>query len=199
MSAAIKSTKENKQRAVAMAVLEVIEKEGLLGVTHSKVSRKSGVSRAWIYEYIGQDKNAFIEFAADTIASQLTRIKMRLPDNKAELEKQLSEGLDFLFDSVMSDPVVIKLYFRFRGTANPIGKVIAKYEKQWLAGATKSSVKTLGLSSEQASLLAELALTLRLGFAHGLATSDAPGDARARAEKIFGYIHGMVAGVGESE
>ncbi len=175
-----------------MAVLEVIEKEGLLGVTHSKVSRKSGVSRAWIYEYIGQDKTAFIEFAADTIASELARIKMKLPDDKEQLEKQLKEGLDFLFDSVLKDPVVIKIYFRFRGTANPLGQVIAKYEKQWLSAAAKSSVKTLGLSLEEAKLLAELAFTLRLGFAHNLATSDSPALARARAEKIFESIHGLV-------
>ena len=57
MSAATASTKlrrsENKEAkglAVSIAILEIIESEGLLGVTHSKVARKSKVSRAWIYQ-----------------------------------------------------------------------------------------------------------------------------------------------------
>lgn len=40
-----KNPKEEKQLAVSLAVLEVIEAHGLLGVTHSKVARKAGVSR----------------------------------------------------------------------------------------------------------------------------------------------------------
>jgi len=193
---AAKSTKEQKQIAVSMAVLEVIEKDGIIGMTHSKVARKSGVSRAWIYEYVGKEKNAFIEYAAESIASYFSRIKMNLPDTKEKLQLQLKDGIQFLFDSATNDPVIIKLYFRFRGTANPIGEVIRKYEKQWLNAATKSVTKSLGLPAEQAALFAELMLTLRLGFAHNLATSGKPAEARARTEKIFEFLHGMMIGIG---
>lgn len=195
MSAARLNTKEDKQFAVSAAILEVIEKDGLTGVTHSKVSRKSKVSRAWIYEYIGKEKTALIEFAAEVFASHFARTKLTdLPKTKEELESRLKDGMDFLFNSVELSPVIIKLYFRFRGTDNPIGQVIQKYEKQWLGSASKTLVQLLGMPQEQALMLVELMLTLRLGFAHRLATSSKPKESRERAQKIFSYIHSMLSG-----
>ncbi len=193
MSGTSKSTKEEKQIAVSKAVLELIEVDGLNGVTHSKVNRRSGVSRAWIYEYIGKDKNAFIEFAAETLASHFARIDLELPANKEQLSLRLNDAVNFVFDSVAKDPVLIKLYFRFRGAKNPLGQVIKKYEKKWLNNAIKSLIDILGLSVEQAALAAEFALTLRLGFAHRYATSENPQNSREQAEKIFEFVHGMMS------
>lgn len=187
-----KSNKEIKRLAVSIAILEVIESDGLLGVTHSKISRKSNVSRAWIYEYIGNEKSALIEFGADVFAGHMARVALvELPKTKESLHLQMKEGVGFLFDSVEQNPLIIKLYFRFRGTANPVGKVIQKYEKQWLENATKTIVAILGLSNDQASLLAEAMLTLRLGFAHRVATSSDVKKSRERAETIFNLIQAM--------
>ena len=187
-----KSNKEIKQLAVSIAILEVIESDGLLGVTHSKISRKSKVSRAWIYEYIGNEKSALIEFGADVFAGHMARVALvELPKTKESLHLQMKEGVGFLFDSAEQNPLIIKLYFRFRGTANPVGKVIQKYEKQWLENATKTIVAILGLSIDQASLLAETMLTLRLGFAHRVATSSDVKKSRERAEAIFNLIQAM--------
>ncbi len=187
-----KSNKEIKRLAVSIAILEVIESDGLLGVTHSKISRKSNVSRAWIYEYIGNEKSALIEFGADVFAGHMARVALvELPKTKESLHLQMKEGVGFLFDSVEQNPLIIKLYFRFRGTANPVGKVIQKYEKQWLENATKTIVAILGLSNDQASLLAETMLTLRLGFAHRVATSSDVKKSRERAETIFNLIQAM--------
>jgi AcrR family transcriptional regulator len=179
--------------AVSVAILEVIENDGLLGVTHSKVARKAGVSRAWIYEYIGSEKSALIEHAAEVFASHFARTKLDLPKTKAELEERLKEGVDFLLTSAEISPVVIKLYYRLRGTANPIGRVIQKYEKQWLMGATQTAIDVLNLPVEQAGLVAELLLTVRMGFAHRLATAGKADPAKERAQKTFEYVHTLVS------
>lgn len=190
------STKEQKQIAVSVAVLEVIESDGLSGVTHSKVSRRAGVSRAWIYEYIGKEKSGLVEFAAEVLAGHFARINIvELPKTRAELELQLQEGLDFLMKSVESTPVTIRLYFRFRGTSNPIGDVIQKHETQWLQKASKTLNSVLGLPKEQALLLAEFVLTVRMGFAHRLVTSKNKADAGARAKQTFNYIHALLSEV----
>ncbi len=190
-----KSPKEIKQLAVSIAILEIIENDGLLGVTHSKVSRKSKISRAWIYEYIGKEKSALIEFATDVFAGYITRITLaELPQTREALEAQLKEGVEFLFNSVEQNPLIIKLFFRFRGTTNSVGKVIQKYEKKWLENAAKTIVSIIGLPSHQASLVAELILTLRLGFAHRVATSSNSPQARERAESIFKMIHMLLSG-----
>lgn len=185
-----RNNKESKQLSVSIAILEIIEKEGLLGVTHSKVARKSKVSRAWIYEYIGREKSALIEFAAEVFAGHIARVKIvELPKSKLELEDRLKTGVHFLFDAMEVNPLIIKLYFRFRGAANPVGKVIEKYEKQWLEGASKTLVDILNFSTEQAKILAEVILTLRLGFGHKIATSANLLKAREEAETVFKTIH----------
>lgn len=195
MSGNRKSAKEDKQFAVSAAILEIIEKDGLTGVTHSKVARKSKVSRAWIYEYIGKEKNALVEFAAEVFASHFARAKMtELPKTKSELASRLKEGTDFLFASAALTPVVIKIYFRFRGTENPIGKVIQKYEKQWLGNVSKTIVEVIKIPSEQASILAELVLIFRMGFAHRFATSAEPEGSREKARQVFTFIQSMLSG-----
>lgn len=194
LSEKVKSSKEDKQFAVSKAVLEVIEKEGLLGVTHSKVSRKSKVSRAWIYEYVGKEKSDLIHFAADVLGSYFARANRgELPQTRSELENQLKDGTDFLFDSVSLSPVTVHLYFRFRGTKNPLGAVISKYENQWLKKASQALKQVLELPKEQAELLADLGLTLRLGFAHRYITSTHPTIDKEKAKLIFSYIHSMLS------
>lgn len=189
-----KSTKEIKQLAVSIAILEIIEGDGLLGVTHSKVSRRSKVSRAWIYEYIGKEKSALIEFGADVFAGHLARVALvELPKTKDALHAQLIDGIRFLFDSAEQNPLIIKLFFRFRGTSNPVGKVIQKYENQWLENATTTIVTVIGLPTDHASLLAESMLTLRLGFAHRVATSSEVRQSRERAETVFSLIQAMAS------
>lgn len=189
----IKKSKTDKQLAVSRAILEVIEKDGFLGVTHSKVSRLSKVSRAWIYEYIGKEKSSLVEFAAEVFAENISRINLtNLPKNKLELSHQLNEAINYLFDLSEQNPVVIKLYFRFRGTQNPIGQVIQKYEMQWLKSATKVTVKVLQVSSSQAQSIAELVLTLRLGFAHRIVTSLNPSQTREQSQMLFSSIHSMI-------
>lgn len=186
---ALKNNKEQKQIAVSKAILEIIEKDGLLGVTHSKISRKSKVSRAWIYEYVGKEKTSLVHFAAEELASNFARVEFDLPKNKQELQKNLEEAVQFLFEEVEQNPGLIKLYFRFRGTKNPIGDVIKKYEKQWLDGATKVISSLMHLPKEEASLMAEVIMTLRLGFAHRFVTSAKPKESKERTEKIFKLLH----------
>lgn len=189
------NSKERKQLAVSIAALEVIESDGLGGVTYSKVARKAGVSRAWIYEYIGSEKSELIEYAAEVLAGHFARIKLtELPKTRADLEIQLEEGIDFLFTSVELTPVIARLYFRFRGTSNPIGEVIQKHEKQWLAKASKTLVEILGMPKEQAGLLAEFVLTLRMGFAHRFATSKNKAEAKVRAKQSFSFLHALLFG-----
>jgi hypothetical protein len=165
-------SKEQKQVAVSLAIMEVIEREGLNGVTHSKVSRKSGVSRAWIYEYIGKEKSDLIEYAAEVLTSFFARAKKtERPKDRESLLKRIDEGNEFVFQAVQATPVIIKLHYRFRGTDTPIGVVIAKYEKYWSDWVAKSLIDILKMDAAKASAMAEMIMTLRLGFAFRIVTS----------------------------
>ncbi|WP_413294829.1 TetR/AcrR family transcriptional regulator [Bdellovibrio sp. HCB185ZH] len=182
-------SKEQKQVAVSLAILEVIERDGLNGVTHSKVSRKSGVSRAWIYEYIGKEKSDLIEYAGEVFTSFFARTKKAdRPKTRAELMQRLEEGTEFVFQAVQANPVIIKLHYRFRGTDTAIGKVIAKYEKYWIGNTSKSLVEILGMSGAEASAFAEMIMVLRLGFAFRVVTEVKAGSHLSESKLAMGLL-----------
>jgi len=194
VSAQAKTTdKETKRLAVSIAILEVIEKDGILGVTHSKVSRKSGVSRAWIYEYIGKEKDALIEFGADVFAGYFTRADVvGFPKEKNAIQSQLREGGNFLLDTASSNPLIVKLYFKFRGSENSLGEVIRKYESHWMEGATQTLVQTLSVPRQEAEWMAESALTFRMAYAHRVATSRKTEKSRENADRAFDWVHSLI-------
>jgi hypothetical protein len=187
-----KDSKEIKQRAVSKAVLEIVEMQGLSGITHSKVSRRSKVSRAWIYEYIGKEKVDLAKFAAQIFGEQFARVGGDLPKNASEIRRQLDEGIHFLFDCAVEDPVIIRLYFRFRGASNALGEIIERYERIWLESAVKKLEDFAKLPREQCLRLADLMLALRLGSCHRIITSENPEVARRAVEKTFGEFHALV-------
>lgn len=193
MSAQGKADKGAKQRAVAVAILDCIERDGLLGVTHSKVARKSRVSRAWIYEYVGKEKESLTEYAAEFLALEFSRVSLReFPVTKSELEIRLRDGIDFLLNSVALSPVVIQLYFRYRGTRNPIGRTIKKYEDLWLHSASKTLTDVLGFPPDQALKVADFVLSMRMGLAHHIMTSEYPDLAQGQAKDLLNQIHKML-------
>lgn len=190
------NSKKDKHFAVSTAVLDIVEKEGLHQITYSKVSRKSGVSRPWIYEYIGKEKSDLIDFAANELGAYFSRVNItELPKSRAELKKQLSEGVDFLFEATNLNPTVIKLFYRYRGASNPLGKTIEKYEKQWIDSASKTVCEIFGLDSKQGILIVEFILTVRLGYAHRLVTSLDSKETEQRAKDTFETIHNLLIGV----
>ena len=187
------NSKKDKQFASSTAVLEIIEREGLLGITHSKVSRKAGVSRSWIYEYIGKEKSDLVDFAANELGTYFSRLNLsELPKNKSDLKKQLKEGSDFLFEAAHLNPTVIKLFYRYRGTYNPLGQIIEQYERRWLETASKTLCEIFELPSNQAILIVEFILTVRLGYAHRLTTSMEPTQSKQRVDETFEAIHSLL-------
>lgn len=174
-SSPIQNSKEKKQFAVSLAILDIIDQEGLHKLTHSKVARHSKVSRAWIYEYMGKEKQDLIEIATEVIGSFFARFsKMEQPSTSEDLLAQLKDGAEFIYQTVTSYPVIIKLYYNFRGTNTPIGVTISKYEKHWLEFIAKNLVKIYKMPSKRAATIAYILLTLRMGLAHKIVSSPAP-------------------------
>ena len=97
--------------------------------------------------------DAFESFAQSKGLSRLNVTK--LPKNPDELRQRLKDGVGLIFDSTEVNSVVIKLLFRFRGTANPIGQIIKKFESRWIDVASKNLVDVLGITMTQATIFAE--------------------------------------------
>jgi hypothetical protein len=182
--------KAQKYFAVSRAILEIIESHGEKSLTHSEIARLSKVSRAWIYEYMGKDKEDLVNVAADVFGGFFTRPKKAVTINSAtDLQEMLRLGLEATFDNVKEEPVIIKLYYRFRGTPTPIGEVIKKYEKHWLDYMSAHFMRILNMNQKNALNVARTILTIRLGFSHRAATSSTPAKDIAEAKEAMDLIY----------
>ncbi|MDO9182140.1 MAG: hypothetical protein Q7U04_07015 [Bacteriovorax sp.] len=167
--------KTEKYFTVSRVILETIEKDGLNNLTHSLISRKAQVSRAWIYEYMGKDKQDLIDVASEIFGGFFTKTDNNIEINsKADLLELLAVGNNLTFLKIKSEPVIIKLYYRFRGTSTPIGIVIKKYEKHWLDFMSENIGRILKFDQTKSLSISKTILTLRLGFSFRIATSSVP-------------------------
>lgn len=175
--------KSQKYFAVSRAILQVIERDGMGSLTHSVVARESKVSRAWIYEYMGKEKEDLMAIASDTFSEYFQKNSIvKGIDKLDDLLKFLKVSQDVALEKNMSEPVIIKFYYRFRGTNTRIGSSIKKYEKNWLENMAGNIQLSLNIDSQEALLLARTLLMMRLGFYHRIATASSPAKEMAEAQ-----------------
>lgn len=112
--------------------------------------------------------------------------------SRAILEIIEKEGQEIAFQKIKAEPVIIKLYYRFRGTSNPIGLVIKKYEKHWLDFMSGNLMRILNFDNQKTLNLSRTILTLRLGFYYRIATSATPDKDMAEAREALDHIHRQI-------
>lgn len=182
--------KSEKYFAASRAILEIIEREGPHKLSHAQISRLSKVSRAWIYEYMGKNKEDLINIASEVFASYFTlNNKTVEPNTPEEFMVLLKQGQDIAFQKAQSEPILLKLYFRFRGTATPIGSAIKKYEKHWIDFISKCLIRAESIEPKKALATTRAILVLRLGFLHRIATSSTPANEVLDANESMELIH----------
>lgn len=127
----VETKKEEKFRLVEESVLESVSKIGR-SLNISLVSKKSHVSRAWIYKYFGNDADAII---IDSIKSAGRRF--------AELDKNLNietipqlllhykEIILLILKDAEEYPWIPDLYFRFFGQSCEIGMALREIELEF--------------------------------------------------------------------
>ncbi|WP_413288348.1 TetR/AcrR family transcriptional regulator [Bdellovibrio sp. HCB337] len=182
--------KSEKYFAASRAILEIIEKDGPHKLSHAQISRLSKVSRAWIYEYMGKNKEELIDIASEVFASYFTlNNKSVEPNTPEEFMGLLKQGQDIAFQKAQTEPLLLKLYFRFRGTTTPIGSAIKKYEKHWTEYIAKCLVQAKVLDPQSALATTRAILVLRLGFLHRIATSSTPAKEALDANESMDLVH----------
>jgi len=183
--------KTDKMERVASATLQLILEQGLSELTFSKLSRKAGVSRPWLYEYIGATKESLVEYAVDHFGKQYARLDNRPRASSAkEWLPQVLLRTDELLDDSLAYPWVIPLYYRYRGTVNPLGKRIKLLEERYLKSMTEEIKQALQVRNETARVLAETLMAVRLGLAYHWVFSDFR--KHSRKEDLLAIVHSVL-------
>lgn len=161
------TSKEQKFDEVFEAVLSILNSHsGLAGVNHSALARISGVSRPWIYKYIGNSKEEIIRKTSEHYLKELFRNRRNHNSDSVEDLKKIirDDSLHFLQQAQLH-PRLIPLVFVYFESLGPIGSIVRETFNFHSGKLAKDIEKTLKISKSDSELMAELFSVLRLGLA----------------------------------
>lgn len=161
------NTKELKIKKVSEVVFSILVNSGITGLTHARVARLSGVSRSWIYKYIGSQKNDLMKFAIQCLGEQLTNQDVQDQiDSKEDYIQSILRGMERMFENTSKYPYFIPVYFRFKGTSTAPGEAVQKVENQYIERQSKILKKVFQISLAEAKISAILMTSFRMSLAH---------------------------------
>lgn len=158
--------KQEKMEFVAEHVLKLILARGLNGLSYAQIAKSAGVSRAWIYKYVGQSKDELVGFAVAHFGKIFSDLDTH-PNfsSKEEFIQHALEGLKRIFDLSLRYPWILPLYFRFAGTRTVIGDTIRHIESLYFTKVENEIQNYMKPSKTNPRILAEVLGYLNLGIA----------------------------------
>lgn len=173
VSKKIKSNKNEKFDVVCKALFSLLEQHGPFKVTHSLVSKKANVSRAWLYKYIGSNKEDLIRFAIDHFAAMLIQNDMNQDiRTKDDLLQIICHGINRTFDHTQTYPWFIPVYFKYRGTPTAPGRSIADAEQAYVKRQARHFESIFSYPKKNALMTSEILTALRMGLAFSWQKGD---------------------------
>lgn len=175
------SSKEQKFHEVAVALASLLNTVGPLKISHSQIAKKSAVSRAWIYKYIGANHDDLISFAIEHLGKKVTETDRLEPVNsKDELINHITNGVERMLDNTERYPWLLPVYYRYRGTQTKPGLLIDAIEQDYVKRQTQNILRNLPSLDEKRAVIAAEILTM---FRIGIAFSWQRGDISKKANK----------------
>jgi len=154
--------KEAKYEKVLEATLRLAAQNGLSKVNHSGVARASGISRAWIYKYIGLSQKALLQEAVRFFGEKFAELQRRPPMQSASsLKAELRSGNEQLIRDVKAYPWVFKPALENRHRPNAVGEAIDGLLERYLKTLSEE-LKSSGVS--QPAMVAKLITAYRFGL-----------------------------------
>jgi AcrR family transcriptional regulator len=164
------SHKQEKYHAFAEATLKLIFHRGEEAVSHTQVARAAGVSRAWVYKYVGREKSEIVEFAIDYFGKAFSGLETPFEkmSRRNWREVLLKRTHDFL-TRTHQNRWIIPLYYRYKGTDSVLGRRIDQIEEAYLKNLEQELKPVLGKSEQRrVQAITEVLTALRLGLAFRL-------------------------------
>lgn len=162
----VRTDKMDKFNAVSKALFALLGALGHHKITHTLVAKKAGVSRAWIYKYIGADKEDLIRFAIDHLGMHLTQRDMAdTISTKEDLVKAICTGMQRMFENTQDYPWFVPVYFKYRGTDTAPGRSIAEVEQAYIRRQSKHFETHFSYPKDRALMASEILTAFRMGLA----------------------------------
>ena len=114
------SEKASRFHRVAWAVAVSLLRRGPESLRIAEVARRAGVSRAWIYKYLGLDRDALLAFTVGLYA----RAFGAPLDGDLDTFERLRLGTRKGLDDLLAAPWCVLVYVRYRHARGPLGDAI---------------------------------------------------------------------------
>jgi hypothetical protein len=182
--------KSEKAEKVIQAIAAIIHADGTEGVTPTAIETKSGVSRGWIYKYLGGGRNDLIEFATTHLVDRVTG----LAEPKTQLSREayrteLSNGFRCMVRAMRLFPELINVYYRAQSgqKSSSLRMLIQARVQKHIDREITELQAVFGLTREQAAVVSAELTDLRLALAYGAAAGEHArfDGAEERAYSIF--------------
>ncbi len=159
--------KEEKYLKFAEATLKLIFHSGEEALSHSQVARAAGVSRAWVYKYIGRDRTDIIEFAVDYFGKLYSGLETPFEKmNRNNWREVLLQRTHDFLSRTQKNRWIVPLYYRFKGTDSTFGRRLDRIESAYLQKLEAELLPILGKKEgARVKAVCEVLTALRLGLA----------------------------------
>ena len=166
--------KSNKYSLVSEACLAVLSLRGLNALNVSGVAKRSGVSRGWIYKYVGANKEALLTFSVKAFGEKVLQPeRMGQSGTPQEWQSYYLPELERTYALVKEHPWLPNVYYKYRYSTSSVGAVIKEIEFQAREARANELRRSWGLSAKQASPLASVLVAIRMGLAfHWMSCGD---------------------------
>ena len=166
-------SKNEKIIHVAQCTLLLILEHGEEGVTFSRVSRFAGVSRSWLYKYLGNTTDQLIDFAVDYFGKLFSDLEgSKIKGTPKDWSNAIVNGIEKMLQNTSEYPWIIPIYFRYRGSSTVLGKRILKIERSYLKITTDELITIFKLDEKKAYLISQILTSFRMGLAHTFLTGN---------------------------
>lgn len=175
-----KNQKQEKYHAFAEATLKLIFHRGEEAATHTQTARAAGVSRAWVYKYVGSERSDILEFAIDYFGKLFVGLETPFEKmNRSNWRDVLLRRTHDFLTRTHNNRWIIPLYYRFKGTDSVIGRRLDRIESAYAAKLEAELLPILGKNDlRRVQAICEVLTALRLGLAFRLSGYRARGSAQ---------------------
>lgn len=129
--AAPDSTKAQRFEQAVSAAAEIVYQRGAASLSVSAVARRAGLSRAWVYKYIGAEPEALLALTARHFGSAFAGLGQVRPSSNADewYANVCIATRDGLTD-VLTAPLLVEMYFRHRLAPGVIGETLREVARE---------------------------------------------------------------------
>ena len=158
------SSKNLKYQNIIEVCFKLVGSFGADKITISQISKASGISRGWIYKYIGKNVDEVLRFSLEEYAKDFSNISgLKIYNNEEDLILYIENYTLEMIKKIEQRPSIIKLYFTEHDSENMIGKIIRDVENKSVDILTTSISKCFHLDLETSRLRAEKVIFMRMG------------------------------------